>query len=66
MEFFIPNQMNTPSPQKKKSVRRQIDIQNELEIQYWSHRFGCTKEQLVSAVNKVGQSPVKVARELEK
>ena len=66
MQFFIPTPMTTPSPQKRKSVRRQIDIQNEWEIQYWSHRFGCTAEQIVDAVKKVGQSPVKVARELER
>jgi hypothetical protein len=58
--------MMTSAPKKKKSDRRQIDIQNDWEINYWSQRFGCSPEQLVTVVNKVGKSPVKVARELEK
>jgi hypothetical protein len=54
------------TPRKKKSDRRQIDIDNEWEILYWSQRFGCTPEQLIIAVKKVGRSPIKVVRELEK
>jgi hypothetical protein len=66
MQVFYPNQMMTGDSKKKKSDRRQIDIQNEWEISYWSQRLGCSPEQLVAVVNKVGKSPVKVARELEK
>jgi hypothetical protein len=58
--------MMTHTPGKRKSDRRQIDIQNEWEISYWSKRLGCTPEQLINAVKKVGRSPIKVLRELEK
>lgn len=51
---------------KKKMERRQINIQDSSEVEYWSARFGCSKEKLIDAVNKAGTSPIKVARELEK
>jgi len=56
----------THTPGRKKSDRRQINIQNEWEVDYWSKRMGCTPELLINAVKKVGGSPIKVLRELEK
>jgi hypothetical protein len=36
------------------------------EIRYWTHKFGCTKEQLVSAVGSVGPAPMKVQAYLKR
>jgi hypothetical protein len=52
--------------QNRKADRRQINILNEWEVDYWARRLGCSKHQLVEAVGIAGTSPVKVARHLEK
>jgi hypothetical protein len=36
------------------------------EVRYWTKELGVTKEQLVAAVNKVGNSAEAVRRELDK
>lgn len=33
-----------------------INIHEDYEVQYWTRRFNCTKEQLIEAVTKVGVS----------
>ena len=58
--------MTATVTKKKKTGRRQIDIVNLWELDYWSRRFACSQQQLIAAVKKAGTSPVKVARELEK
>jgi hypothetical protein len=37
-----------------------INMGEALEIRYWTEKFGCTKEQLVSAVGSVGPTATKV------
>lgn len=37
-----------------------INMSEAREIRYWMEKFGCTKEQLVSAVGSVGPAPAKV------
>ncbi|MEO7760562.1 MAG: DUF3606 domain-containing protein [Casimicrobiaceae bacterium] len=43
-----------------------INMSEDSEIRYWMQKFGCTKEQLVSAVGKVGPMAVKVAAQLKR
>ena len=31
-----------------------VDVDDERELRYWSEKFGVTREELVSAVRKVG------------
>ena len=52
--------------EKRKSGRRWINIDSEREVIYWSGKFNCTPERLISVVKRAGNSPVRVARELEK
>ena len=58
--------MKKPKIKNKKSSRRQINIDYEPDINYWTKRFGCSPEQLIKAVNKAGTSPLRVIRELAK
>lgn len=37
-----------------------INMSEAREIRYWTEKFGCTKEQLVSAVGSVGPIATKV------
>jgi uncharacterized protein DUF3606 len=37
-----------------------IDMSDAREIRYWTEKFGCTKEHLVSAVGSVGPIATKV------
>ena len=43
-----------------------INMSEDHEIRYWTEKFGCTKEQLVSAVGSVGPSAVKVEAYLKR
>lgn len=31
-----------------------INVQKAYELRYWAHTFGCTTDELLAAVNKVG------------
>ena len=42
--------------------RSRISLNEDYEVQYWTERFGLTKEQLALAIKKVGNSPEEVAR----
>jgi hypothetical protein len=43
-----------------------INIGEDHEVQYWTRKFGCSKQQLQAAVDKVGVSPDAVERELKR
>ncbi|HEX8517945.1 MAG TPA: DUF3606 domain-containing protein [Bacteroidia bacterium] len=43
-----------------------INIHEEYEVRYWTEKFGCTKAQLVEAVNRVGTSSEKVGEFLSR
>ena len=43
-----------------------INMSDDREIRYWTAKFGCTKEQLVSAVGSVGPATTKVAAYLKR
>jgi hypothetical protein len=43
-----------------------INIHEDYEVQYWTKKFGCTKEQLEAAVKKVGVSVSAVETELKR
>ena len=43
-----------------------INMGETREIRYWMEKFGCTKEQLVSAVGSVGPTVIKVQAYLKR
>ena len=43
-----------------------INMSDDRETRYWTEKFGCTKEQLVSAVGSVGPIATKVAAHLKR
>lgn len=46
--------------------RARINIHQEHELRYWTHKFGVTREQLEDAVKRVGVSAHAVAEALGK
>jgi hypothetical protein len=46
--------------------RSRVNVHEDYEVRYWTHKWGVTKEQLVQAVQKAGVSAQAVARELAK
>ncbi|MEO8086022.1 MAG: DUF3606 domain-containing protein [Bacteroidota bacterium] len=50
----------------KRTDRRQINIHEDRDVRYWAKRLGCSTDELKYAVNRVGTSPIKVIRELER
>jgi hypothetical protein len=40
--------------------RSLINMNEPYEVEYWTKRFGCTKQRLQQAVNAVGNSAAKV------
>ena len=43
-----------------------IDVHDDSEVWYWTHKFGVTKRKLVAAVREVGAHAEDVAVELDK
>ena len=41
-----------------------ISMSEDYEVQYWTKKLSCTKEQLAAAMKKVGNSAEAVAEEL--
>jgi hypothetical protein len=41
-----------------------INLSEEYEVRYWTEKFGCSREQLADAVQKVGSSAAAVEVEL--
>ena len=46
--------------------RNRINVSQYHEVEYWTERFGCTKQQLLDAVRRVGNSADAVRRALGK
>ena len=46
--------------------RAKINVQEKYEMDYWSKKFGVTRDQLRNAVKKVGPSAAAVERELQR
>jgi 3-oxoacyl-[acyl-carrier-protein] synthase III len=44
--------------------RSKINMHQPHEVKYWAHALGVTREQLQSAVDKVGNSAAAVRKEL--
>ena len=42
-----------------------IDLEDAREVQWWSKQFGCSVDQLLRAVSKVGNSAAKVEQLLD-
>ncbi|MXN74597.1 DUF3606 domain-containing protein [Burkholderia sp. 4701] len=45
---------------------KQVNVHEQWELEYWSNKFGVTKEQLKQAVAKVGTHVDAVRRQLGK
>jgi|SoiMetStandDraft_5_1073268.scaffolds.fasta_scaffold11099_5 hypothetical protein len=45
---------------------RRIDVHQDYELDYWSNKFGVSKDELKAAVEKAGSMSDDVARELGK
>ena len=43
-----------------------IDVHDDSDVWYWTHKFGVTKRKLVAAVREVGAHAEDVAVELDK
>ena len=43
---------------------KRINVHEDYEVAYWTKKFGCTKAQLVAAVNKVGVMAADVQKHL--
>ncbi|BDC47690.1 DUF3606 domain-containing protein [Bryobacterales bacterium F-183] len=41
-----------------------INLSEDYEVRYWTEKFGCTREELEDAVEKVGSSAAAVEVEL--
>ena len=56
------------SDDKSKTVadRKRINVHEEQELRYWSHRLGVSSDELKRAVSKVGVMADDVARALDK
>lgn len=52
------------SENRARPDRQYIALEDRYEIAYWTMIFGCTREQLIEAVRKVGTSADDVARHL--
>ena len=46
--------------------RNRVNVHEPHEVQYWTKRWGVTREQLAAAVKKVGVSVKAVAQQLGK
>ncbi len=44
--------------------RNRINLSEDYEVRYWSEKFGVSADQLRAAVQKVGNSPEAVQKEL--
>ena len=49
---------------KEQRDRTRINTREEHEIRYWTERFGCTRDQLLTAVKDVGSSASAVRQAL--
>ena len=65
--------MNRPCVSRRRNAtnrgepdRSRINLNEDYEVSYWSERFGITKEQLMKAVEKVGNSSEDIARLVSK
>lgn len=55
----MDNLHNTSQPDRSK-----INMHEDFEVKYWTHRLGVSKEQLQEAVDKVGIAATAVRKEL--
>lgn len=48
------------------AIRKRINLHQEIEARYWSEKFNVSRDELESAVNKVGVIADDVERELSR
>ena len=58
--------MSDDRTQRGPQDRNRININEDYEVQYWSEKFGVSREELISAVDSAGPMVADVARRLGK
>ncbi|MBP2032737.1 hypothetical protein J2Z42_001411 [Clostridium algifaecis] len=58
--------MSDDKTKKKPLDSSRINIHEPYEVNYWCDTLGCTKQELINAVNQVGTSVTKVKNHLGK
>ena len=58
----MPDNLNRRHPEDP----QKINVHQEWEVGYWSEKLGCTRKQLIDAVNKVGPMVKDVKKQLGK
>lgn len=58
--------MTDDKTKKRPLDASRVNVHEPYEVEYWCRKFGCTKTQLVHAVNAVGTSSSAVERYLKR
>lgn len=58
--------MSDDKNKKNPQDSSRVNVHESYEVEYWTKRFHCTKEQLEAAVRKVGVSVRAVEEELKR
>ena len=58
--------MSDDKSKKDKADRDRINLHEPYEVSYWTRTLGCSKEQLVAAVQKAGPMAADVRTQLGK
>jgi Protein of unknown function (DUF3606) len=58
--------MSDDKTQRGPQDRDRVNVHEDYELRYWTHKWGVTEQQLRDAVKKVGVMAADVERELKK
>jgi hypothetical protein len=58
--------MSDDLQKKRPQDASRVNVHETWEVEYWCKKFGCTKAQLIAAVNAVGTSAIAVEKHLKK
>ena len=58
--------MSDDLQKKRPQDASKVNVHETWEVEYWCKKFGCTKAQLIAAVNAVGTSAIAVEKHLKK
>lgn len=57
--------MSDDKSKKRPQDASKVNVHEAYEVEYWTEKFGCTKAQLIAAVNAVGTSAAAVEKYLK-
>lgn len=58
--------MSTDNVHARKAEKEKINVHDSMELRSWSNRLGVTKEEIIKAVQQVGDSAEKVTEFINK